>query len=92
MSSPVLSPASLASLKALLLQVQADPQLFHDDRLDFLAAFVKAFGGSLPPRHAEGPQSDDELINSLRDEECVEADVASQEVDYAAKEPSEKAR
>jgi hypothetical protein len=87
------SAATLASLKALCLDVRADPQLLHTPDLHFLRELVHEFGGKVPAKKASPPPPTPPTDADLRDEECVDADVADQRVDYVAKpEPSEAVR
>ena len=95
-----LPPASLQALRAAVVALKDDPQLLHDASLGFFSDYLRSLGATLPPAAAAHTQStsnggdaaktastSDSSNADLRDEECVkEPDVASQSVDFAAKE------
>ena len=79
---PPLSSATLSELRTAVAALKADPALLHEADLSFLRTWLTSLGATIPPPPAkpEAPDSDADL----RDDHCVEPDVATQSVDFAA--------
>ena len=79
-----LSPATLAELRTAVAALKADPALLHDPDLAFVRTWLSTLGATLPPAPAKQEAPDAHSNDDLRDEHCVQPDVASQSVEFVA--------
>jgi hypothetical protein len=81
---PPLSSTTLAELRTAVAQLKADPSLLHVADLVFLRSWLTSLGATIPhpPAKQQAPHSDSNA--DLRDDLCVEPDVATQSVEFVA--------
>jgi hypothetical protein len=78
---PPLSSTTLAELRTAVAALKADPSLLHEADLSFLRSWLTSLGATIPPPNKQ--QTPDSNAD-LRDDLCVEADVATQSVEFVA--------